>query len=69
MGLAVEQHEHRRQQQMRQLRWNQHLLHALAPNINVVSAKIAAFCLPRKMTGLLVGSAQYHPEDVFGDED
>jgi len=69
MGLAVEQHEHRRQQQMRQLRWNRHLLHALAPNINVVWAKIAAFCVPRKMTGLLVGSAQYHPEDVFGDED
>ena len=69
MGLAVEQHEHGRQQQMRQLRWNRHLLYGLALDSDLVWAKIAAFCVPRKMTGLLVGSAQYHPEDVFGDED
>jgi hypothetical protein len=68
--IAVEQHEHWRKQQMRQLRWNRHFSHALAPNKYVVWAKIAAaFCVPRKMTGLLVGSAEHHPEDVFGDED
>ena len=69
LRLAVEQQEHRRQQQMRQLRWNRRFLHALAPKKDVVWSKIAAFCVPRNITGLLVGRAQYHPEDAFGDED